>query len=362
MELLKQDFPAIALIGSDPMRLGQLQTALGFLYRVATFEDGREAISRFYSTPPEVFVVDDGGETDAGLRIIQSVRAVHSFRGTPVVFCAKSKDTGLAHSAKMSGANALISWPIERQSFLSAIGKLRGKGVEANWQKLPPIQRTALERTVQSFRTIADCIERGGDVPILEIQESCGPLIDAVQSDAYSGILDGVKYHDDYTYAHSLRVATFLSLFGHRIGIRGDDLLTLASGGLLHDVGKMTIPPDVLHKPGKLSEQEWILMKGHVKEASSVLDRSPDISRGVRIITEQHHEKLDGSGYPKGLKGTELNELARMAAIADVFGALTDRRPYKEALPPERALTIMEEMKDGLDQVLLTKFRDFLDG
>ena len=90
------------------------------------------------------------------------------------------------------------------------------------------------------------------------------------------------------------------------------------------------------------------------------LAESQGLPKGVVTIAEQHHEKLDGKGYPKGLKGKELNELARMASIVDIFGALTDRRVYKDPMPPEKALGIMTEMKDELDQSLLGLFRGML--
>ena len=93
---------------------------------------------------------------------------------------------------------------------------------------------------------------------------------------------------------------------------------------------------------------------------SRVYDTTPDITHGIRIIGEQHHEKLDGSGYPKGLKGNELNELARMSVICDIFGALTDERSYKEAFPPEMAFEILEEMDKQLDQRLVAIFKEVL--
>jgi putative nucleotidyltransferase with HDIG domain len=165
---------------------------------------------------------------------------------------------------------------------------------------------------------------------------------------------------DNYSYVHSLRVATFLSLFGNVLSIKGDDLMTLSSGGLLHDVGKMYIPHEVLNKPGKLTEEEFATMKSHVIHSIEFLNKSPELPKGVIIIAGQHHEKLDGTGYPLGLKGAELNELARMASIIDIFSAITDRRVYKEPVPPDQALKIMGNMKDHLDQNFLAAFREML--
>ena len=152
-----------------------------------------------------------------------------------------------------------------------------------------------------------------------------------------------------------------LTLLGHAAGFKNDDQLLLSSGGLLHDVGKMKIPHNILNKPGKLDENEYEIMKSHVPETMAYLDKAGDIPKGVKIIAEQHHEKIDGTGYPHGLKGKELNELARMAAIVDVFSALTDRRVYKEPMEADKAMTVMtEEMTGHLDPHFVKLFRTVL--
>jgi putative nucleotidyltransferase with HDIG domain len=185
--------------------------------------------------------------------------------------------------------------------------------------------------------------------------------VNAVAQHDFKGILNGVKEHDNYSYAHSLRVATLLSLFGHTLGLKKEDQLVLASGGLLHDAGKISIPHEVLNKPGRLTEPEFMVMKSHVTETIKFLNNSPDMPKPVIIIAAQHHEKLDGTGYPNGLKGGELNDLARMASIVDVFSALTDRRVYKPPMEAETALGIMtEQMKSHLDQHFVSLFKSML--
>ena len=159
-----------------------------------------------------------------------------------------------------------------------------------------------------------------------------------------------------------MRVATLLTLFGYGIGMRGDDLLVLSTGGLLHDVGKMITPPTILDKPGKLTEEEWPVMRDHVVESRNLLDAGDDMTKGAKIIAEQHYEKIYGMGYPLGLKGAELNELARMSGIVDIFGALTDERSYKPAFPPAKAFAILESMQTGIDQNLLMLFKDIFGG
>jgi putative nucleotidyltransferase with HDIG domain len=186
-------------------------------------------------------------------------------------------------------------------------------------------------------------------------------LVAAARNNEIDQILRNVKSHDNYSYVHSLRVAVLLAHFGNEIGLGQGELLTLSVGGLLHDIGKVAIPPDILNKPEQLSDQEWAVMRSHVDRSLELIQCIENRPRGVMTIAAQHHEKLDGTGYPNGLKGSDLNELARMAAIVDVFGALTDLRVYKPPLMPAEALDYMRNMgADHLDQNLVKMFRGML--
>ncbi len=105
------------------------------------------------------------------------------------------------------------------------------------------------------------------------------------------------------------------------------------------------------------STEEWPVMRDHVTRSCQLLDESADVTKGALIIARQHHEKIDGSGYPKGLKGSELNELARISVIVNIFGALTDARSYKPPFEQEKAFAIFEDMQSQIDQNLLKIFR-----
>ncbi len=187
---------------------------------------------------------------------------------------------------------------------------------------------------------------------------ACGPLLDAVGAGQIQIILSGLQSHNNYAFAHAVRVASLLALFGQTMGLLRDRQLVLASGGMLFDIGKLAIPQDILNKPGRMTEGELTVLRSHVGLSVKFLTEAGDIPRGIMTIAEQHHERLDGSGYPKGLKGKEINELSRMAAIADVFCGLTDHRVYKAGMSAEKALSIMAgEMHGQLDQQMLMLFR-----
>jgi len=135
------------------------------------------------------------------------------------------------------------------------------------------------------------------------------------------------------TALHSKRVQEYALLLARRLGIKeGDTLVGLEMGALLHDVGKIGVPDGILLKKGGLTDEERDVVRRHPDLGASLLQRIPFLA-GAREIVESHHEKFDGSGYPKGLKGEEIPIGARIFAVADVFDALTTDRPYRAALP-----------------------------
>ncbi|MGE5546965.1 MAG: HD-GYP domain-containing protein [Solirubrobacterales bacterium] len=347
----------VAVIAGNSTHRNEVAHALTSFYRVAGYGDASQALEELERTPPCVVVVDEMVPPFGGLAVVRRLRERQGLRDVPIICTAVMER--MRGDPRQLGADAFLGKPFRRSALIRAISGLVNKRVEGAWDSLPAVPRESLKRTIDVFNGISDLIDKGEPLAYRAVQDACAPLVDAVKSNDFKVILSGVKDHDNYSYVHSLRVATFLSLFGYTVGLKGDDLALLASGGLVHDIGKMFIPHEVLNKPGKLVDKEWDLMKSHVARTSDYLRGTSDVPRGVLTIAEQHHEKLDGTGYPRGIG--QLNELARMASIADVFGALTDRRCYKPPMAPEEALKIMtEDMKPALDQHLLAMFREML--
>lgn len=150
--------------------------------------------------------------------------------------------------------------------------------------------------------------------------------------------LGRVKQKDSYTFEHSVNVGVLLVAFCQHVGMDREVVRDAAIGGLLHDIGKMKTPNDILNKPGKLSEDEFNVMRQHVADGIGILRRIPGISPISMAIVSQHHEHVDGEGYPAHLKGTDISQLGQMAAIVDVYDALTSIRVYHQAMEPTEAL------------------------
>ena len=361
MSEIKPQLPVVAIVDSNTTRAAETVKILSQFSRATAFRDGTFALETLARQPCAVMVIDEMAPPVGGPALLRQIHATPGLQQIGTLMIVASGNTLAETTALAGGAHAVLARPFTPQALIQAVLALRNRAVEAKWQDLAPLPRDVLRKTVDAFNGMSDGLINGEPPDLAIVRQACTQLVSAVQNNDYRAILNGVRDHDNYSYVHSLRVATYLSVFGHSIGLRGDDLLTVATGGLVHDIGKMTIPLNILNKPGRLDPKEWVVMQSHVTRTASVLHHISHIPKGVIIIAEQHHEKLDGTGYPKKLKGADLNELARMASIVDVFGALTDRRVYKPPMAPEVALDIMiHEMSSGLDQKLLALFQQML--
>jgi putative nucleotidyltransferase with HDIG domain len=151
---------------------------------------------------------------------------------------------------------------------------------------------------------------------------------------------------DPFLRGHAQRVCGLAVAIASYLGIRDSSLETIRVAALLHDVGKLDLPDDVLQKPAKLTAEEFAVMQEHPERGYEILSSSPtlqDAAAGVR----SHHERLDGSGYPDGLEGDEIPMEARIVAVADVWDALTSRRVYRDAMSKEDARRVMQHEAGG---------------
>jgi HD-GYP domain-containing protein (c-di-GMP phosphodiesterase class II) len=162
---------------------------------------------------------------------------------------------------------------------------------------------------------------------------------------------------DKGTFQHSVSSCALLILFGHRLTLDETTLLQLGMAGMLHDLGKMRVPDHILNKPGKLTDPEYVIMRDHVRLGLETLGQTPGVSGTVLLVAAEHHERCDGSGYPKHLQGDAISLYGRMAAIVDVYDAVTSKRIYHHHLEPAVALRrLYERSPRYFDQDLVQQF------
>ncbi len=353
--------PDIAVVVGSAAQQARVAGCLTSFYRLREYRDSAQAIAGCRAQLPRLALVSEEMTGGNGFDFVRMLRLDPKLAAVPVVMMVARDDNVARDRLAQCGADSLVLSRCPPATLVTAISDLLNRRVEHEWRSLHALQRQALTGTLELFNGIANGICGGTPILFGSVSEACGPLVEAVANNDFREILLGVRNHDNYSYAHSVRVATYLALFGFNLRLPKEEQVILASGGLLHDVGKMLIPREVLNKPGRLTAAEFEVMKGHVAASRAYLTTCIDLPKGIMTIAAQHHERLDGMGYPDRLPGSKLNRLARMASIIDVFSALTDRRVYKPAMGAEAALKIMsDEMASHLDLKLLGLFRQML--
>jgi putative nucleotidyltransferase with HDIG domain len=169
--------------------------------------------------------------------------------------------------------------------------------------------------------------------------------------------LTALKEYDNYTFTHMVNVAILTMGQARGLGIDGALLREFGLAALMHDIGKVKTPPEILNKPDKLSDAEFAVMKRHTVDGAEMLRRTPEITALAPVVAFEHHLRLDGSGYPAGIARPSLNLCTMLCGIADVYDAMRSQRRYQKALPTERILTVLKN-NDGVqfDQHLVRRF------
>ncbi|AKF44579.1 HD-GYP domain-containing protein [Pseudomonas fragariae (ex Marin et al. 2024)] len=168
--------------------------------------------------------------------------------------------------------------------------------------------------------------------------------------------LSRLKTSDEYTYMHSVAVCALMVALAKRMGMSDDQVREAGVAGLMHDVGKMMIAPAVLNKPGRLTRDEFEIMKAHPELGVKILMDTQPVAASVIDVCLHHHEKVDGSGYPHGLKGDQISIFARMGAVCDVYDAITSDRPYKKGWGVAHSIREMASWQGHFDDVVFQSF------
>lgn len=195
-----------------------------------------------------------------------------------------------------------------------------------------------------------------------EIHSAHNELKNAYQ-DTINRLVLAAEYKDEDTGEHIVRMSRYCALLAEKVGLSKKDVQNILYASPMHDIGKMGIPDNILLKAGKLTDEEFEIIKSHTTIGANILSHAhSDVLKAGCQIALTHHEKWDGSGYPNGLKGEEINIMGRIAGLADVFDALTSSRPYKEPYPIEIALQIIKEGRGKhFDPQLVDIFEQHID-
>jgi len=281
-------------------------------YNLEMAENGIQAIEKAKTILPDVILLDVMMPGMTGFEVCQRIRNDPLVAEIPIIVLTALDDHESMLNALKAGADDFISKPFDRHELrarligitrLNRYHKLvqeRAKLMEANRQLL-----SAYEATIEGWSRALDL-------------------------------------RDKETEGHSQRVTKLTAQLAADFGMNHEQLLHIRRGALLHDIGKLGVPDSILHKPDKLTDEEWVIMRKHPQFAHDML-HSVEYLRPALDILYCHHEKWDGSGYPRGLKGGDIPIAARIFAIVDVWDALRSDRPYRPAWKKEEALAYIRE-------------------
>ena len=222
----------------------------------------------------------------------------------------------------------------------------------------PAQVKLALESGTLAMASIFDLARTGQPPNAEKLRQQSQDIIDALSEFGLARWVEKVRLHHSATYQHCLIVTGVAAAFGRSLGFSETDIERMTVGGMLHDIGKAMVPIEILEKPGPLTDEEWLVMRTHPTIGREILDRSGGFDAEMTDLVAHHHEYLDGSGYPDGLSGSGISDIVRVMTIADIFGALIERRAYKPEMSADQAYDIIASMKTRLDMPLVRAFRE----
>lgn len=291
----------ILIVDDEPANLALMQTILADSYTLVFARNGAETLAAITKHQPALVLLDVGLPDINGYDLCRKIKRLDTAQGLQVIFVTSFADSAHEEAGFEAGGVDYISKPV-----LPHIVRAR---VSAH---LSMVRATVLE---QSYR-------------------------DAILMLGQAG-----HYNDTDTGAHIWRMAAYARLLAQACGWDADRCTQLELAAPMHDTGKIGIPQDILRKPGPLDAQEWVVMKTHTQIGCDILSMSAaPVFKLAAEVALHHHEKWDGSGYPGGLKGEKIPKSARIVAVADVFDALSMKRPYKE---PWAAAKILDYIQTG---------------
>jgi HD-GYP domain-containing protein (c-di-GMP phosphodiesterase class II) len=214
-------------------------------------------------------------------------------------------------------------------------------------EELPVAEKLYTEALDHAHEFMADA-RKGRDVDYHDAQPVVDGLIESVfRNESAAATMFKLRRFDEYSYTHCINVGVLAIILGKYLGQDKDTLRLLGLAGLFHDVGKARIPEDILNKPGELTTREMGIMKTHPLESYKIISNTPGPEQNILRGAIEHHERYDGTGYPRGLAGADIGIFGRIVSIVDVYDALTSKRCYRNAMPTYKALSLMYQWRDS---------------
>ncbi|MGR3177222.1 MAG: HD domain-containing phosphohydrolase [Candidatus Anammoxibacter sp.] len=314
-------------------------------YDVIQACNGLDALEKIKESSPDVVLTDVNMPKMDGFELLKQLKENEETKTIPIVMVTALNEMSVRIKAIELGVDDFLGKPMDILELRARIKSLlKVKAYNDYMQDYQKELKAEVEKRTKEVELALKKAHKASHETIFILSRAA-------------------EYRDEDTGAHILRVSHYASAIARKLGQSEEEIEMILYGAPLHDVGKIGIPDNILMKPGKLSHDEFEIMKGHVNLGAGILkgSDSPFIKIGEEIALS-HHEKWDGSGYPVGLKGEDIPLSGRIVALADVFDALTTRRPYKKPFSVEKALEIIKEGRGThFDPTVMDAFFDTFD-
>ncbi len=329
--------PTILVVDDTPQNLNVASRMLREHYRCLVSLDGVKSIDIARTDPPDLILLDVMMPVMNGMEVCRRLKEQPETRAIPVIFLTALNEIEDEAACFEAGGVDFISKPMNPVTLLARVRThLALHAQERHLAELVHVRTQALEeRTRELEQTRLEIIRRLGRA---------------------------AEYKDDDTGLHVIRMSHYTRLLALSAGFTADRAEVLFHAAPMHDIGKIGIPDQILQKPGPLNEQEWTVMRQHPAIGAGIIGRHKnELLETARVVALAHHERWNGSGYPRGRKGADIPIEARVIAVADVFDALCSARPYKEAWPLDKAVAYIREHSGVLfDPDLVPRFLELM--
>ncbi len=324
----------ILVVDDEPAIHRMMQRVLGRAgYRVASADDGEQALKKIVRRPPDLIILDLNMPNSNGFEVAEQLKSREDTCNIPVILMTGNDTVDNLVKALDMGVNDFLSktaYPDEIRARIRSHLKIK-----------------RLNDEVQAYH---DHLEKMVALRTAQLKNASLEVIWRLTAAS--------EFRDVETGAHIQRMSHYSAAIARRMGLNDKTAEAILYGAAMHDIGKIGIPDRILLKPGKLDAREWDIMMMHAVIGADILKGSDiGVVRLGEMIARTHHEKWDGSGYPDGLAGCRIPLAARIVALADVFDALTSKRPYKDPLSVEKSnRIILEERGRHFDPAVVDSF------
>lgn len=343
----------IAIVSADRVKAARRYGVIASLFPI-DFLDVK-GLSSSAVHPGTLLIVDFLGLTEDD---VQSLKAALASGGKLSISVLDQRNRKQVFQAHEFGCQKLVDRRESLSVLLATLREAVGDYYKPNLSAdFPEDIRTAVDGACRTLATVSLSAVLGRDLPIAKLTDTARSVTETIAKEGVGAWLEAAQAHHSHNYRHILLVTGHAVSFASDLGLSKEQQMLVALSALVHDLGKVRIPLSILDKPGRPTTREQAFIKRHPEFTREILKTNKSLPKAVVDVAVWHHEMLDGTGYPDGLKGDEIPFLVRLLTLSDIFAGLTEIRGGKDGMSPRQAIQEMAKMPEKLDANLFKVFK-----